>query len=95
MCNVKFRRQHPIGPYFVDFCRIEGRLIVEVDGSQHAEHSAEDEARDSFLRSQGYLVLRFSNRRVLANTNEVLDEIENVLDSDSRNPESRANRIAR
>ena len=82
MCNVKFRRQHPIGPYFVDFCSIESRLIVEVDGIQHAEQSAEDEARTSFLRAQGYRVLRFWNHRVVANTNEVLDEIETALSSD-------------
>ena len=82
MCNVKFRRQHPIGPYFVDFCSIERNLIVEVDGGQHAEQSAENETRTSFLRSQGYLVLRFWNQRVLANTNEVLDEIEKVLNSE-------------
>ncbi len=95
MCNVKFRRQHPIGPYFVDFCTIEGRLIVEVDGGQHAEQSADDEARSSFLRSHGYRVLRFWNHRVLANTNEVLYEIENVLTPDPGNLESRADRIAR
>jgi very-short-patch-repair endonuclease len=57
MCNEKFRRQHPIGPYFVDFCSIERNLIVEVDGGQHAEQSADDEARSSFLRSLGYRVL--------------------------------------
>ncbi len=95
MCNVKFRRQHPIGPYFVDFCSIERHLIVEVDGGQHAERSADDEARTSFLRVQGYRVLRFWNHRVVANTNEVLDEIETALSSDPENLESRANGIAR
>lgn len=84
MCNVKFRRQHPIGPYFVDFCSIERGLIVEVDGGQHAERSVEDETRTSFLQSRGYRVLRFWNHRVLANTNEVLDEIENILSLDSQ-----------
>src|SRR5882757_2809668 len=92
MCNVKFRRQHPIGPYFVDFCSIERNLIIEVDGSQHAEQSTADEARTSFLRSNGYRVLRFWNHRVLASTNEVLDEIETVLNSDPGNLESRADR---
>ena len=84
MCNAKFRRQHPIGPYFADFCSIERHLIVELDGDQHADHSAEDEARTSFLSSQGYRVLRFWNNQVLVNTDEVLTEIENVLNS---NPE--------
>ena len=82
MCNAKFRRQHPIGPYFVDFCSIERGLIVEVDGAQHAEQFVEDETRTSFLQSRGYRVLRFWNHRVLANTNEVLDEIENILSLD-------------
>ena len=95
MCNVKFRRQHPIGPYFVDFCSIERNLIIEVDGGQHAEQSADDETRSLFLRSHGYTVLRFWNHRVLANTSEVHNEIESVLSSDPRNLESRADRVAR
>ena len=66
MCNVKFRRQHPIGPYFVDFCSIERNLILEVDGGQHAEQPADDEARSSFLRSHGYRVLRFCRQRYTA-----------------------------
>ena len=77
MCNVKFRRQHPIGPY-----SIERNLIVEVDGGQHAEQSPMTRLGVSFLRSHGYRVLRFWNQRVLANTNEVLDEIEKVLNSE-------------
>jgi very-short-patch-repair endonuclease len=44
LCNIKFRRQFPIGPYFTDFCSIERRLIVEVDGCQHADRSADDES---------------------------------------------------
>ncbi len=83
MSNVKFRRQHPIGPCFADFCSIERRLIVELDGGQHADQSAEDEVRSSFLNSYGYRVLRFGNYQVLYNIREVLDEIEKVLSSDS------------
>jgi len=90
MCNVKFRRQHPIGPYFVDFCSIQHRLIVEVDGGQHAEQSPADEVRSLFLKSHGYRVLQFWNSQVLANTSVVLDEIENALASDLQNLESRA-----
>lgn len=92
MCNVKFRRQHPIGPYFVDFCSLQHRLVVEVDGTQHAEQSVEDGARTSFLQTQGYRVLRFWNHRVLTNTSEVINEIENALGSDPQNLESRADR---
>jgi very-short-patch-repair endonuclease len=83
MGNVKFRRQHPIGPYFVDLCSIQRKLIVEIDGDQHADQSAEDEVRSSFLNSYGYRVLRFWNNQVLENTDEVLAEIEKFLSTDS------------
>jgi very-short-patch-repair endonuclease len=92
MRSVKFRRQHPIGPYFVDFCSLQHRPIVEVDGTRHAKQSIEDEVRTSFLKSHGYRVLRFWNHRVLANTSEVLGEIENALGSDPQNLESRADK---
>lgn len=60
----KFVRQMPIGPYFADFaCRVS-RLIVEIDGSQHAD-SAYDRKRDEFMRSAGYSVLRLWNTDVL------------------------------
>jgi very-short-patch-repair endonuclease len=83
MCNAKFRRQFPIGSYFVDFCSIERRLIIEVDGDQHAERFNEDEKRTSFLNSLEYRVLRFWNDQVLKNTDEVLAEIEKFLRPDS------------
>jgi very-short-patch-repair endonuclease len=83
LSNVKFRRQHPIGPYFVDFCSIQRKLIVEIDGSQHADQSAENKLRSSFLESYGYRVLQFWNDQVLKNTDEVLAEIEKVLSADS------------
>lgn len=71
----KFRRQVPVGPYFVDFLCLEARLIVEVDGGQHLELDAEhDQGRDAWLRSQGFRVVRFWN-------NQVLGEIEGVLES--------------
>jgi adenine-specific DNA-methyltransferase len=55
----KFRRQHPIGPYVVDFVCIEDRLIVEVDGGQHADPACGDAARTRWLEAQGYRVVRF------------------------------------
>ena len=79
MRDVRFRRQNPIGPYFADFCSTERRLIVELDGAQHAERSREDEIRTSFLNSRGYRVLRFWNDRVLANVEEVLGAIDEFL----------------
>ena len=72
--NVKFRRQVPIGCYIVDFLCIEHRLIVEADGSQHAD-SLHDQTRDAWLVSEGYRVLRFWNREVLRERQSVLDTI--------------------
>jgi very-short-patch-repair endonuclease len=83
LCNAKFRRQHPIRPYFVDFCSIQRKLIVEIDGAQHADQSGDDEARTTYLISRGYRVLRFWNDQVLKNTDDVLDEIEKALTVDS------------
>ena len=76
MRDVKFRRQHPIGPYFADFCSIERHLVIELDGSQHADLSHEDEIRTSFLKSRDYRVLRFWNNQVLADVDEVLNAID-------------------
>ncbi|MGA7871593.1 MAG: DUF559 domain-containing protein [Candidatus Binatus sp.] len=79
MRDAKFRRQFPIGPYFADFCSIERRLIIELDGAQHAERSQEDESRTLFLSSRGYRVLRFWNNQVLENVEEVLAAIARFL----------------
>ena len=65
--GLKFRRQVPIDCYVVDFCCESARLIVELDGGQHAERSAEDAARTAALEARGYLVLRFWNNEVLQN----------------------------
>jgi len=56
--TIKFRRQAPIGPFVADFLCSEARLIVEIDGSQHAD-SKRDRARDAELRARGFRVLRF------------------------------------
>ncbi len=59
--RVKFRRQVPIGPYIVDFASYAARLVIELDGSQHAEtnYIEKDLKRDLFIRHQGYRILRF------------------------------------
>ncbi|WP_395333640.1 DUF559 domain-containing protein [Novosphingobium sp. BL-8H] len=66
--GFKFRRQHPIGPYIVDFCCLNARLVVEVDGSAHdmGENPARDVERDRFIKENGFRVLRVSASRVLA-----------------------------
>ncbi len=76
----KFRRQRPIGRYFVDFVCLESRLIVEVDGGQHDPRT--DSARTRYLKKQGYRVMRFWNNEVLDNTEGVLETIVAALDDD-------------
>jgi very-short-patch-repair endonuclease len=70
----KFKRQVPIGSYIVDFACLNRKLIVEVDGGQHAE-SLRDKKRDAWLKMQGFEGLRFWNNDVLKNTESVLELI--------------------
>ncbi len=80
----RFRRQFTIGPYIADFRRLGARLVVEVDGEQHAfeANAAHDARRDDFLRSQGFRVLRFSNRSVMTELPIVLETIWAATDGD-------------
>lgn len=79
----KFRRQHQIGPYIVDFFCSYAALVVEVDGSQHLEsrQRAADERRTEFLRGQGLTVLRFTNAEIATNMDGVLETIRQALES--------------
>jgi very-short-patch-repair endonuclease len=77
--GFKFARQHPIGPYVVDFVCRERRLIVEVDGGQHADNAA-DQAREGYLASLGYSVVRFWNGDVLQNMEGVLAVLKSALE---------------
>ena len=77
LANLKFRRQVPIGPWITDFVSFERRLIVEADGSQHAE-SARDEQRDLDLEQRGFRVLRFWNNDILQRSESVLEAILDV-----------------
>lgn len=74
----KFRRQAPIGPFIVDFAAIGERLVIEVDGGQHAE-SPHDLSRDIYLRSEGFQVLRFWNTEVVTNLEGVVTAIRAAL----------------
>ena len=71
----KFRRQHSIEPFICDFVCLEKRLVVELDGGQHADQMACDARRDEFLRSKGFRVLRFWNVDVVAHIDNVLETI--------------------
>ncbi|HWP93495.1 MAG TPA: endonuclease domain-containing protein [Thermodesulfobacteriota bacterium] len=79
----KFRRQHPIGPYIVDFACLEKRLIVEVDGGQHSERVVYDEERSEWLESQGFRILRFWDNEVLTSVDVVKEVIAEALNSGS------------
>ena len=79
--GYKFRRQFPLGPYIVDFVCLEAKLIVEVDGGQHAEQRQKDEQRDKWLVSQNFRVLRFWDNDVLRQTDEVVDTIVQTLNN--------------
>ncbi len=72
--SFKFRRQVPIGPYIADFVCFDARLIIELDGSQHAD-SARDKVRDKWLEDDGYRVLRFWNPDVALHRNAVIETI--------------------
>lgn len=72
--GVKFRRQVPVGPYIVDFLCLKHRLVIEADGSQHAEN-ARDARRDSYLATHGFSVLRFWNGDILNQRESVLATI--------------------
>ena len=72
--GCRFRRQHPIGRYVVDFVCLRHRLVVECDGSQHFE-SRHDEIRYADLTRRGFRVTRFWNKEILGNLDVVLDTI--------------------
>jgi len=77
--GARFRRQHTIEGFIVDFCCTKKRLIVEVDGSQHADNVAYDEERTRVLQRQGFRVLRFWNGDVMHNIDGVLETIFQAL----------------
>lgn len=71
----KFRREHPIGSYIVDFVCLSKKLVVEIDGGQHALQVEYDKSRSRWLESEGFKILRFWNNEVLSNTEAVLEII--------------------
>ena len=79
--GCKFRRQVPIGRYFADFACVERRIVVELDGGQHAVQVEYDVARTAALSAQGWLVMRFWNTELLANAEGVAMAIQAALDS--------------
>jgi 2-isopropylmalate synthase len=76
-----FRRQSPIGPYIADFVHHRAKLVIEVDGGQHADNGR-DRTRDAWFEAQGYRVIRFWNNEVLGNTEAVVTTI--IAESERR-----------
>jgi very-short-patch-repair endonuclease len=78
LAGYRFRRQHPVGGFIVDFACTKHRLIVEADGGQHSDNKS-DEQRTAFLEGEGWRVIRFWNNDILTNTEGVVESILRVL----------------
>jgi very-short-patch-repair endonuclease len=76
----RFRRQHPVGKHIVDFASPAAKLIIELDGGQHATRGEEDDARSLALARHGYWVIRFWNGEVMENLTGVLETIRKELE---------------
>jgi len=73
--GMKFRRQHPLGPYVVDFFCHGVKLIVELDGMSHDDKAAQDDARNKYLEREGYQILRVTNEDVMHDLDAVTRKI--------------------
>ncbi len=79
MLGLKFRRQHPLGPFIVDFICLSKKVVVEMDGPIHDERKAYDQKRDMWLKMQGFTVIRFRNEELIDNPKDVLFKLRNQL----------------
>jgi very-short-patch-repair endonuclease len=77
--GLRFRRQHPVSPYIIDFACLEKKLVIELDGGQHSQNQKYDTERTIFLEQHGYRVLRFWNNDVLRNIEGVLETIASAV----------------
>lgn len=77
--GYKFRRQHPKGPFFLDFLCVEAKLVIEVDGPYHVTRRTRDQRRDEWLREHGFEVLHVSNDEALGDPGRILERIRTVL----------------
>jgi very-short-patch-repair endonuclease len=75
MVGFKFRRQHPLGPFIVDFVCLSEKIIIELDGPIHEQNKIYDARRDFWLASRGYSVIRIKNEELLENQMGVLKNI--------------------
>jgi very-short-patch-repair endonuclease len=82
----KVRRQHPIGTYVADFAIPARKLVIEIDGGQHAEAAEADAVRTKSLKERGYRVVRFWNNEVLGNLDGVLQTIVEEIEKSPPHP---------
>ena len=83
LLGIKFRRQHPIGIYIVDFYAHKLKLIIELDGKYHQNKKQQilDKERTAFLEFNGLKIIRFSNNEILENLSTVIERIKNEVSS--------------
>ncbi len=86
LAGYKFKPQYPIGPYIADFVCLEAKLIVELDGGQHATQQKYDRQRDAFLADEGFRVLRIWNCDLVTNKEGVMEVVLDVLRSVAPSP---------
>lgn len=79
--GVRFRRQHPIGDYIVDFVCLSKKLVIEIDGGYHTDEcvAEQDLIRSSYLEQEGFTVVRFTNEEVLVDTNSVIEKLNRII----------------
>ena len=93
--GFKFRRQQPIGNYIVDFVCLTKKIVIEIDGGQHAVYKENDRIRDAWLRANGFSVLRFWNTELFENLEGVLETIRNELLTPSLSPSHQGREVIR
>jgi len=82
--GIKFKRQQPLGPYIVDFCSFESKVIIELDGGQHAKEAEKEAKRTRYLSERGYKVIRFWDNEVLSSVEAVQEVLlEKLIESPS------------
>ena len=77
--GFKFRRQHPIGTFIVDFYCPARKLVIEIDGPVHLQQIAYDSERETYLQRLGYYIIRFDNEEVISHIEQVLNVVSQVL----------------
>jgi very-short-patch-repair endonuclease len=79
MSGMKFRRQHPIGPFFADFACVSAKLVIEIDGEHHADQVEADTRRTAMIEGLGWHVVRFSASDVVQNPEGIWAAIELLI----------------